>query len=118
MLLIFHCSVNDFFKAMYVTSGGCSPLIFQQRKLKIYLMNGIARTSELTFCCAFFAAMHWSLTSYQHLILCLFYQPMQKSAQINAGHHILSNMQGKKMVMVLVFNLSALLVLFATKVQM
>jgi hypothetical protein len=27
-------------------------------------------------------------------------------------------MQGKKMVMVLVFNLSALLVLFATKVQM
>ena len=64
MLRIFHCSVNDFFKAMYVTSGGCSPLIFQQRKLKIYLMNGIARTSELTFCCAFFAAMHWSLTSY------------------------------------------------------
>jgi hypothetical protein len=43
---------------------------------------------------------------------------MQKSAQINAWHHILSNMQGKKMVMVLVFNLSALLVLFATKVQM
>jgi hypothetical protein len=115
---------------MYVTSGGYSPLIFQQRKLKIYLMNGIARTSELTFCCAFFAAMHWSLTSYQHLMLCLFYQPisafmtqhnqvvMQKNAQINAWHHILSNMQGKKMVMVLIFNLSALLVLFATKVQM
>ena len=65
--------LSNVLKAMHATSGGCYLLIFQQRRLRGYLTNGIARTSESTFCfvsavtqlsrssCHFFLVLHLSI---------------------------------------------------------
>ena len=55
VLWFYYAFFSNSSKVMHATSGGCSLLRCQKRRSSDnFLMNGIARTSELTFCCAFF----------------------------------------------------------------